>query len=580
MQGGRRGKKTTQSQSQAGSAEQQPREKNPVPGVENEAPIGDIEAPERQQVIVPRRPSENPYRGAPLPDFEEWKEETDAYIPADYNPYTGHVWGYKYNPENDYRYDRRRANMDIEQIMSHEGFKDMRNNKDESLRKMTETQKADLNQLIDVTINKKRDLKFNPNLLSLQYADKYARSKGGWAQKIDVTPYDKRDEDEIVVFNKYGIPTHINGYSWGRSDAGVQQMYQEQYPGGYDPARKQYIPYSQWKREQFDVTKREKPWEPIRVKSANTELFDQLRGRGYNPPKAPAEALPITSIWNKIVSKRIRNWLNDEIEFFIDENGHLDEGISEEDLQKFRQYVIIRDGVSLIQLSSLLFKYYIDAHFWQLILKANVLPEKDIPKNFKEYKKLINQKDGKVNRAQYRRMFYNVFIEPPNSFRWNDESTKRAIEQADVSSDGKSLSEVVDEFMAKNGEIVTSYFQALMDIDLAENAESLTQDLRLKLAEDKKTKAYCQKTMKTYFSDKLKEWNTAFENAMIKQENGEWDQSSWDLPEFGDLIILSKPLYNKEKEDYWNVQLPNPDKPTETIPFNMAEIPEKGKGKK
>ena len=609
---GKKGNRTT-TQAQGGSALQQqvPQKQNPVPTVQNENDVeDDVQPPKRapepaQQPVQQnandeyeyeedddgldlRRQIETPYSGR-LPKFEDWKEETDAYKPGEFLPYTGHKWGKTYDPKVHEKYDRRMAHVDFNDILDKKnGFYDGRpkwvKDKEIQMRDMTKNQQDDFNQLIDITVNKKRDLKYNPKLLSVDYANKYAQSRGGWAQEIDVTPYDGRNENEIVVFNKYGIPTHVNGYSWGKSDAGVQQLYQEQYPGGFDNERKKFIPYSQWKKEQFQYTQREKPWHQIKITDSNTEMFDQLRGRGYNPPKAPAEALPVTSIWNKIVSKRIRKWLDDEI---VKLDGAITNAPKEDQKEMFReerrQKIIIRDCVSLIQLSSLLFKYYMDSHFWQLIKKANVLSAKEIPTTFKEYKKLINQKDGKVNRAQYRRMFYQLFIKPPDGFRWDGESSGRAIEEADVSSDGLSLLKEVDAFTKEskdNANIVNAYFDSMAKIDKYKAQEKLTQDERLDLAEQKKIKTYCQKAMKSFFSDKLKLWNDTFENVMINGDEGEWDEESWNQEEIGDLEILNEELYDDQQgENYWMIELK--DKDGKTIGrMNMAEIPEKGKGKK
>ena len=87
-------------------------------------------------------------------------------------------------------------------------------------RPLNDNQQKMLDQLIDITINKKKTIDFNPKLMNEEYAKKFAEENDGWAEWIDVNPYDNRDEKELVVFNKYGIPTHVNGYSWGTNGSG------------------------------------------------------------------------------------------------------------------------------------------------------------------------------------------------------------------------------------------------------------------------------------------------------------------------------------------------------------------------
>ena len=559
----------------------------------NYVPDEEQEAAEQQQEMLDRQEMEQRvdrvhYIPTYLPEegkrkFEEWNEETDAYKPVTYNPYVNHNWGKEYNPKTDYKYDRRKADMDIERLLRQGGMTDGRIHKEENLRSLTENQKADLNQLIDITVNKKRDLKFNPNLLSLEYADKYAKNRGGWAQALDVTPYDNRNEDEIVVFNKYGIPTHINGYSWGQSDAGVQQLYQEQYPGGYDTDKKKFVPFNKWKKQQFDYTERKYPWEPIRVKSANTKLLEQLKGRGYNPPKPPAEALPVTSIWNKIVSKRLRLFIDEQIEKNTDIN--VTKSSSSEQIQQYNNhwiYTIIKDCVSLIQLSSLFFKYYMDSRFWQLIKDSGRISEDKMEKyTWKDYKKLISSDDGVVNRAQYRRLFYELFVDPPKSFWWSKEVSERAVTLALISINGDTLYNEVAQYLGSEEETTGGYIDAERRIRILKQKQDLNQEDRFNLADAKQEKAYYRNIIKTHFSDAIKAWSQNIENTIIHDNRGEWDPKSInDFREFaGSLDVLDEPLPNPEGTTKWDIQLPDP-KTGETKTFNMAEIPEKGKGKK
>ena len=509
-------------------------------------------------------------------EFQEWNEYVEE--PTVYNPYQREWNNWKYDPDKDDKYDRKRAHASITDKVWSE-IEDGRLDQTKPRRLMSKAQKDAMNQLIDITVNKKKTLKYDPKLLSLQYADKYAKNRGGWAQSIDVTPYDDRDEPEIVVFNKYGIPTHINGYSWGQSDAGIQQMYQEQYPGGFDPDGKRFVSFNRWKKQQFDVTKREKPWEPIRVKGANTELFDQLKGRGYSVPRAPAEALPVTTIWNKIVSKRMRQYI-DEV---IQNNDDIDDDTSDQYINHW-VFTIIKDCVSLIQLSSLFFKYYMDSHFYELVIQSKRIPKDKEPETWKEYKKLINSEEGKVNRAQYRRMFYQCFVSPPDKFWWNSETSKRALETAKISSNKQTIKNEIQNYCAGEGaEAFLGYRNAERAIRTLKAGQSLEPEQRIELANQKQTKAYWRNIIKTHFSDAVKAWNETLEKSILSGLNGEWDQDSLkSFPRYGgSLGLLDKPIPKpRTKPEKWIIKLPDPNDTGKMIDFNMAEIPDKKKGKK
>ena len=472
----------------------------------------------------------------------DWGDEDDSFLVTEHNPmvnpFTTH-----YDPKTMRPYDRTRANLfrDVNWATIPDG-RPKEIQQEYARRAMDGEHAKAINDLIDITVNKRRRLKYDPDLLSQEGADRYAKRIGGFAKEIDVNPHDGLDEKEMVIFNRYAQPQIINGYSWGQSDVGVQQLYQKTYPMGYDKANKKAVSFNTWKKEQFKTTKRQKPWEPILVDDPNEELWRDLQGRGYNAPRAPPAALPITTIWNKVIGKRMKLWIDSNISLDGDklptkptESQRQAAAAAHMQISENHNWILhcIKEFMSMLQLTSLMFKYYIDSHFYVLMLNAGVGNIKE----WKDYKKAIKEEDGNPNRKQYRRFFYKIFVDPQNNgFHWSNENCARAITEQDLACGKDSIYKLIDNWINDPGNEFNLYIQTLAQIAALSKQPKLTQDQRQQLQGLKQTKAYFKKAIRDVFNQKLKEMNDAIEGR-IMEGKGEWGPESLKIDELGKLEV-------------------------------------------
>ena len=222
----------------------------------------------------------------------------------------------RFNSKTMLKYDYDQANASFD-------WEDLRNDSDNRANEIKEkfdyhdlkpNQRKMLDNLVDITINNKKDISFNRKLADFDNADEYARQRNGWAVSKDVTPYDDRDEPEVIIFNKYGVPTHVNGFYYTNHDAALQQMYEKTYPGGMDANRHMRIPYKQFKDEQFKFKERTTPWDRLMVIDGNPDIYEQLKGRGYKVPSAPKKVLSPNQIWNKVLNIALKKFIKSRID--------------------------------------------------------------------------------------------------------------------------------------------------------------------------------------------------------------------------------------------------------------------------
>ena len=426
-------------------------------------------------------------------------------------------------------------------------------------RPLNDNQQKMLDQLIDITINKKKTIDFNPKLMNEEYAKKFAEENDGWAEWIDVNPYDNRDEKELVVFNKYSQPQYINGFHYTQNDAGVQGLYQKTYPNGYDDDRRIRVPYSQFKKEAFQYDKRVTPWDRILVHDPHPQVYEDLRGRGYKVPSPPKRSLAQNQIWNKVVSVSIKNWMKKWYE-------------SKDHLKDRDALLFIRSYMNLLKFINILYIYYVDSRFIALIKKSPIYNNvENKMKKWKDYKKLCNKSSGLVNKKQFRRMFFAIFVDPPNQFWWSEENTRRAFMEADIHPQLGSIIEFAKALMVK-------YQTELARIDEIDDTLHQAKQPFIENPPDTfqlpQQKAYLKKKIKDEFNKHLDKMKEALQQNVLDGLYGEWNDGSLSNrpgKEFGNLDFFNEPL----KDEKYTYKKPDPKNKGKFLFYNIAEFPNK-----
>ena len=164
--------------------------------------------------------------------------------------------------------------------------------------------------LINVILNHKKEIKKVPAAMTLEGATRYAKSLGNGyrATSIDLNPYDGLDEDEIVVFNKAGLPVVINGYKLANSDFAYRNAYLTQYPKGMDPKTKTKKSYQDWLDEQWGYKPPANPWEEATIANEKVDMFDKFYGQGYAQKMPRKKTLTPNQIFAKLWSAALKNF--------------------------------------------------------------------------------------------------------------------------------------------------------------------------------------------------------------------------------------------------------------------------------
>ena len=164
--------------------------------------------------------------------------------------------------------------------------------------------------LINVILNHKKEIKKVPAAMSLEGANRYAKSLGNGyrAASVDLNPDDGLDEKEIVVYNKAGIPVVINGYKLANSDFAYRKAYLTQYPRGMDPNTKTKKSYQDWLDEQWGYQAPTNPWEEATIANEKVDMFDEFYGHGYAQKMPRKKTLTPNQIFAKLWSAALKNF--------------------------------------------------------------------------------------------------------------------------------------------------------------------------------------------------------------------------------------------------------------------------------
>ena len=315
--------------------------------------------------------------------LENWKKTHDEGVPM-----SGYIpWG------NDNRSEEKKALRAIAP-----GFSDQ--------------QLQNFQNMIDLTLNNRKTIKFDRRLTTKEGADWFIRNRPGWEVQLhDVNPEDGLGQKEVIIYNEAGQPVYVDGYTLTNSKSGLYRKYYEDNPGGFDKFTHLPRSYGQWADEQFQYTPRKYPWTRSVLKEKLPPTFARLKEAGFKVPAAPREVLSVPSIWNKVFQLVYKNWLKQMKD------------------QKYDLAYILDACVTTNQLATLLYTFYVDGTYFAMLRKAGyfdkIFKQNRIP-TWKEYKKKTTGKKH-PGAATFRRWFYQVFVNPPNKFNFSAESINRAI---------------------------------------------------------------------------------------------------------------------------------------------------------
>ena len=253
--------------------------------------------------------------------------------------------------------------------------------------------------LIDLVLNNKKEIKYNPRLTTADGAAYWInknRLKNWRVKEEDVNPEDGKAEDEVVIYNSAGIPVWINGYSLKPARAGIDRLYQNKYPMGYDIANQTRVDKKKWKNDMFQIYPRENPWGATYVGDPNPAVFQTLRAQGYNAPRAPPIYLSPSQVWSKVFCECLKsysaaNTWNDPV-------------------------YILNKLVNRMSIASIFFMVYVD-YAWFLFLKHNN-EFKDInaeDMTWEKYKSRTNRKKQRPTKYDFAAIFFYIWMREGNA---------------------------------------------------------------------------------------------------------------------------------------------------------------------
>ena len=166
--------------------------------------------------------------------------------------------------------------------------------------------------LINIILNHKKEIKKIPAAMTLEGAKRYAKSLGNGyrADSFDLNPGDGLHENEIVVYNKAGMPVIINGYKIANSDFAYRNAYLTQYPKGMDQETKTKKSYQDWLDEQWGYKPPANPWEEATITNERVPMFDEFYGQGYAQKMPRKKTLTPNQIFAKLWSAALKNFYN------------------------------------------------------------------------------------------------------------------------------------------------------------------------------------------------------------------------------------------------------------------------------
>ena len=163
-----------------------------------------------------------------------------------------------------------------------------------------------LNSLVNVILNHKKEVKKVPTAMTWKGAQKYAAQRKGFsAAMVDMNPGDGLDEEEVVVYNKAGVPVIINGYKLTPSRFPYRRDYEEaKDESGFIGDER--INMREWRKRKYGYKPGTNLWDDSTLDNETVNEFEKYADSGYAKLPKPPKSKSVYQIFCKLLAPAIK----------------------------------------------------------------------------------------------------------------------------------------------------------------------------------------------------------------------------------------------------------------------------------